>query len=259
VGQNVTGSFVFSKTGTKISESHGGYNWTSELGDTVTFKGTLQAGYGSDDHLAPAKLENSPPLTSLEGNSYTTPASGLRCVKVGNTFVGYFIVLDFTEISVFEGSGAQDPDDQSSNIFVSGPRFNCIADTTGSTTGTETGVTDGGDTIITDGSETEITVGEDVVVEEEPKSPIIEMSFSHVQPGEYSEVYLSVSSDPGTKIKASLGGPSVQGPETQEIVTDDNGTAYFVWKIYQFGQYNATIVVGDADSKYPWHRSVNVN
>ena len=83
------------------------------------------------------------------------------------------------------------------------------------------------------------------------------MSFSHVKPGEYSEVYLSVLVNPGDKVQAKLTGPAVEPPADQEIVADDNGLAYFVWRIYSYGEYNATINV-EGVTKQPWTDAVVV-
>lgn len=73
----------------------------------------------------------------------------------------------------------------------------------------------------------------------------VEMSFSHVAPGEYSEVYVSAqNNEPGTEVAVSLAGPAVDAPTSQVIVADDNGISYFVFRIFNFGTYTATVSVG---------------
>lgn len=68
-----------------------------------------------------------------------------------------------------------------------------------------------------------------------------EMAFGHVAPGSHSEVYLSVSTNPGTSVTASLSGPEVENTSPVTIVADSNGIAYFTWKIYQYGTYSASV------------------
>lgn len=77
--------------------------------------------------------------------------------------------------------------------------------------------------------------------------PAIDMSFSHVEPGVYSEVYLSVGIASGFDVEATLTGPGVADPPTQTIVSDENGQSYFVWKIVAFGTYEATIKIGERE------------
>jgi hypothetical protein len=70
----------------------------------------------------------------------------------------------------------------------------------------------------------------------------LEMSFAHVVPGEYSEVYVSVQGlARGTSVTTTLSGPSVDNPATQTISADDNGVAYFVFRIFNFGTYTANV------------------
>lgn len=75
----------------------------------------------------------------------------------------------------------------------------------------------------------------------------IETSFAHVKPGEYSEVYAAVHVSPGTEVCLSLTGPGVSDSKTKVVVADDNGQAYFTWKIVSYGTYNVSGACGDVD------------
>ena len=73
----------------------------------------------------------------------------------------------------------------------------------------------------------------------------IGMAFEHVAPGEYSEVYVSVSGEPGEGISVVLTGPSIEPPAEQLVFADENGRAHFTYRIYEYGEYEAKIVFGD--------------
>ena len=75
-------------------------------------------------------------------------------------------------------------------------------------------------------------------------SIVMQTSFEHVKPGEYSEIYAAIATVPGTEMTLSLAGPGVVAAKRQIIVADDNGQAYFVWKINTYGTYT---VSGDPD------------
>ena len=68
-----------------------------------------------------------------------------------------------------------------------------------------------------------------------------ELSFIHTVPGECSEIYVSVSTTPGTDVTVELSGPAVDSPNEQMKTTDSNGTAHFTFKIFKFGVYSAQI------------------
>jgi hypothetical protein len=69
----------------------------------------------------------------------------------------------------------------------------------------------------------------------EPIDPAMELAFAHL--GDYSEVYASVTGlTPGIEYEARLKGGSHTG--TPQIVTaDENGVAYYTWRISQYGDY----------------------
>lgn len=75
----------------------------------------------------------------------------------------------------------------------------------------------------------------------------IETSFDHVAPGEYSEVYAAVTVPSGTDVCLTLTGPGVADSKTKVVTSDDNGQAYFVWKINSYGTYNVSGACGDVD------------
>ncbi|MFT5037204.1 MAG: hypothetical protein ACI9VM_000781 [Candidatus Azotimanducaceae bacterium] len=76
---------------------------------------------------------------------------------------------------------------------------------------------------------------------------VIEVTFAHVKPGEYSEVYVSVSNvEPGKAIRVSLDGVDVDDGSEQLLGADANGTASFTFRVYAFGMYHArTVIEGD--------------
>lgn len=72
-----------------------------------------------------------------------------------------------------------------------------------------------------------------------------EMSYAHVAPGEYSEVYVRVPTRrPGLSVGVTLTGPAVEQPATKVVQTDENGEAYVVFRVYQYGTYTAEITIG---------------
>jgi hypothetical protein len=70
------------------------------------------------------------------------------------------------------------------------------------------------------------------------------MSFSHVAPGQYSEVYLDIIASPGASALAMLSGPAVEQPQAQGKI-GSNGKLRLTWKIYQYGAYTVNGTVGD--------------
>lgn len=72
-------------------------------------------------------------------------------------------------------------------------------------------------------------------VDEKPLA--VEMAYDHVKPGEYSEVYAVVMTEPGEEVSAKLEGPAVERTGFQSVIADKNGQAYFTWKIFQYGTY----------------------
>jgi len=76
----------------------------------------------------------------------------------------------------------------------------------------------------------------------------IELSYDHVVPGEYSEIYAAVSNiEPGESVTIRLeGGADPRGENsTQKVVADKNGVANFTFEVYQYGSYNAFVYTGD--------------
>lgn len=66
-----------------------------------------------------------------------------------------------------------------------------------------------------------------------------EISFAHVVPGEYSEVYLRIKGEPGKEVTRRLIGPGMISPEPQTIVIGEDGFGRFVWRINRYGTYEA--------------------
>lgn len=81
----------------------------------------------------------------------------------------------------------------------------------------------------------------------------VEMTFAHVKPGEYSEVYLTFYAPDvpeGGAYRATLTGPAVAPPATQKAVPNEDGFVYFVWRVYNYGTYEARV-----DVKIPGKRA----
>lgn len=87
--------------------------------------------------------------------------------------------------------------------------------------------------------------------------PIVEMAFAHTNPGVSSEVYVSVTTEPGREVEVKLVGPAIEPPSRQVLTADENGVAYFTWTIYQYGQYIANATIPDA--KLTVAKTITVN
>lgn len=65
-----------------------------------------------------------------------------------------------------------------------------------------------------------------------------EISFAHVVPGEYSEVYLLLrGGQPGQQKLVTLDGPGMVSDGDQSAVFDDKGEARYTWRINRYGTY----------------------
>lgn len=65
-----------------------------------------------------------------------------------------------------------------------------------------------------------------------------EISFAHVVPGEYSEVYLLLrGGQPGQQKLVTLDGPGMVSDGDQSAVFDENGEARYTWRINRYGTY----------------------
>ncbi|MDX1607741.1 MAG: hypothetical protein R3251_00825 [Candidatus Spechtbacterales bacterium] len=81
----------------------------------------------------------------------------------------------------------------------------------------------------------------DQITEEEEQAPAeVGMSFEHVVPGEYSEVYVTIQTSPGANVEATLSGPGVDSQATQTSTADGSGVARFTWRIISFGTYTVS-------------------
>lgn len=64
-----------------------------------------------------------------------------------------------------------------------------------------------------------------------------DLSFAHVSPGVYSEVYAIVRGDPGTKKEVRLEGPGLESESVQIAVFGETGSVRLTWRINQYGEY----------------------
>jgi hypothetical protein len=67
---------------------------------------------------------------------------------------------------------------------------------------------------------------------------ITKLSFAHVQPGVYSEVYLDVEGAPGQAVTAALTGPGVVSVAALDGKTDASGKLRLTWQINMYGTYS---------------------
>lgn len=92
---------------------------------------------------------------------------------------------------------------------------------------------------------TELNVVEDVSTGE-PAVVVVgtKMSYAHVAPGEYSEVYMDITGPSGASVSVKLSGPAVEQASASGTI-DNNGKLSLKWTIYQFGVYSASGTVGE--------------
>lgn len=70
------------------------------------------------------------------------------------------------------------------------------------------------------------------------------LSFAHVAPGEYSEVYADISGPPGSSVDVTLSGPGVVSTARQTGTLSAAGTLRLTWRINQYGGYSVSGTVG---------------
>jgi len=88
---------------------------------------------------------------------------------------------------------------------------------------------------------------------------VMELSYAHVAPGEYTEVYAVVKgAKPGELVTAHLNRlPTLTATgtggktETLMVVADENGVAHFTWEITQYGEYKVETDLYDGDDGRP--------
>ncbi len=75
----------------------------------------------------------------------------------------------------------------------------------------------------------------------------VELTFAHVSPGQYSEVYGAVRGIPGETVVVDLFGPGVVNTNKKAVVIGDDGYTKVTWRINQYGAYTATYVPYEVD------------
>jgi hypothetical protein len=233
VGANPVAEFTINKKNVSISRAYKETSWTTMLTE-AGLSGVLMGG----EKIEPERFDDRPPFTNIAGDSYKVTANEFTCVKPGKETIKLIAKLRFSTVTTFEVGKTEEPG-EGALLTITSPVFECKAKPPAEKE-------NGG-----------VTKGDAGIPIERLKYPETEMSFSHVKPGEYSEVYLSVLINPGDTVQAKLTGPAVEPPADQEIVADDNGLAYFVWRIYSYGEYNATINV-EGVTKQPWPDAIVV-
>src|SRR3990167_285362 len=73
----------------------------------------------------------------------------------------------------------------------------------------------------------------------QPPAPTVRsITYDHVVPGVYSEVYVTVVTQAGVQVQATLNGPGVSSAATQSGVANASGVASFTWRIGSYGVYS---------------------
>lgn len=80
--------------------------------------------------------------------------------------------------------------------------------------------------------------------EKEAAKASLSVSFAHVKPGEYSEVYATVKAAPGEKVVLTLNGPGVSDTAEKTATAGSDGTARITWKIVSYGTYDVAGTAG---------------
>jgi len=96
---------------------------------------------------------------------------------------------------------------------------------------------DGKNLCVAEKQKTDIKVGDDVVATK------TNMSYAHVAPGQYSEVYMDITGAPGAFVSVNLSGPAVEQPNAGGTIGSD-GKLRLTWTIYQYGTYSASGTAG---------------
>jgi hypothetical protein len=76
---------------------------------------------------------------------------------------------------------------------------------------------------------------------------VTKLTFAHVKPGVYSEVYLDIEAAPGQAVTAALTGPGVISPSAMDGKTDSSGKLRLTWRINMYGTYSVQGMV-DAEA-----------
>jgi hypothetical protein len=257
VKQHPSATFVFSKTGDELKDGteDGEHKWSYSLKpDSVTFSGS----YRAIGKLSPKEVEDRPSTTAMTGDSYTVTASEFVCDEKGFAYIIYDARVYFTEITTFEDPSFQREEKKDIFVAISSPWFECEANPEAEDDDGGGGVTTGGGGVTTGGGGETGGAGGESGGTETAQLPIIEMTYAHVKPGQYSEVYASVTAKPGETVVGRLAGPAVNPPADQKIVADENGVAYFTWRIFQYGIYHGMFDIADKLTATPWRRTVTV-
>jgi hypothetical protein len=75
----------------------------------------------------------------------------------------------------------------------------------------------------------------------------MEVTFAHVQPGVYSEIYSVITGlTPGEEVEVWLFGDTPDGRKKTGIA-DENGTVHHTWRITSYGSYKVSSTAVEAD------------
>ncbi len=90
----------------------------------------------------------------------------------------------------------------------------------------------------------------DKTSQESTTTATAQLNFKHVQPGVYSEIYVTITTTPKTALSVTLSGPGVDSAPTQIGTTGDTGLAKFTWRIVSYGQYVLAGILSDTGENF---------
>jgi hypothetical protein len=247
VGDSFTTSVVVRSAGKEQRLKWSGESYTANLVGPWNLKG----GFKGSGNLATVPLENRPPTTRVQNDRYSLSET-FTCISAGPAHLEYTADLSWASTGngevpnkiQEEYGGELVPADI---VTVRTPTFRCL-EREPEETQTETSTGGGMRSMTAEelnaiNDSTSVVASEPLIAPAEP-----EISFAHVAPGEYSEVYVLLSGGtPGEEALVELSGPGVVSDRDQFATYDENGQARFVWRINLYGTYVASQEQFDAN------------
>jgi hypothetical protein len=127
------------------------------------------------------------------------------------------------------------------------PTTSTSVSTTSSTTSTSTSTSTASTTSATSSTTSTTTSTTSTTTSTVVVPVTTKLTYAHVQPGVYSEVYLDVEGAPGQAVTAELTGPGVISSRAMDGKTDSSGKLHLTWKINMYGTYSVQGMV-DAEA-----------
>ena len=233
VGESFPVSVVVRYSGKEQRIKWSGESYTANMVGPWSVKGE----FDGSGNLSTVPLDNRPPTTRVTNDRYSITET-FTCSEPGDAHLEY--TADLSWSSTGDGNVPNKVNEEYGGelvpadiVTVRTPTFRCVA-----VPGSET-------------EESSTAVDETTETEGVVMAPALpEISFVHVKPGEYSEVYVLLSGGrPGETDIVELSGPGVVSARDQIATYDENGQARFVWRINSYGTYTAVQDVFDANTQ----------